>query len=123
MGVEPGAIVVPADLTRAYKLAREHGRRAATLRALMDDRTVYSEICNDCVVIMEQKRDEADAVQFALVKAMDLKCPCRDNMITKQPRELSCEEVLNGRCSRCGNQILTEDEVQAINSKTSAVEQ
>lgn len=123
MADEPSAIVVPAALSKAFYAARAQGRRAAAILAIMDDRDVWGDLCEDCCTVMETQKDRAEAVQYALVQAMDLRCPCRDNMITKRTRELSCEEILNGRCSRCGNRILTEDEVQAINSKTSAVEQ
>ena len=107
MADEP-TIIVPAALSRAFYAARVQGRRAAAIRAIMDDRDVCGDLCEDCCTVMETHRDRAEAVQYALVQAMDLRCPCRDNMISKQPRELSCEEVLDGSCKRCGAKIVIE---------------
>lgn len=101
-------IIVPAALARAYQAARAQGRRAAAIHAIMDERDVWGDLCEDCCTVMDTQKDRAEAVQYALVQAMDLRCPCRDNMISKQPRELSCEEVLDGACKRCGAKIVIE---------------
>jgi hypothetical protein len=105
MADEPNAIIVPAALERAYQAARSQGCRAAAIRAIINDRDVWGELCEDCCTVMETHRDRAEAVQYALVQAMDLRCPCRDDLVAHKPRPLSCEEVLDGSCKRCGAKI------------------
>lgn len=109
MADETNHIIVPTALAKAYNAARTQGRRAEAIRAIMNDRDVWDDICEDCCEVMEAKRDRAEAVQYALVQAMDLRCPCRDDLIAHQPRALSCDEVLNGACSRCGAKIVIEE--------------
>lgn len=101
-------IIVPAALSRAYYAARVQGRRAAAIRAIMDDRDVWGDLCEDCCTVMETHRDRAEAVQYAMVQAMDLRCPCKQDLVAHLARQLSCDEVLEGACKRCGAKIVVE---------------
>jgi hypothetical protein len=101
-------IVVPAALARAYQAARSQGRRAAAIRAIMDDRDVWGDLCEDCCTVMETQKDRAEAVQYALVQAMDLRCPCKQDLVAHLARQLSCDEILEGACKRCGAKIVVE---------------
>ena len=101
-------IIVPAVLARAYHAARAQGRRAEAIRAIMDDRDVWGDLCEDCCTVMDTQKDRAEAVHYALVLAMDLRCPCRDDLVAHKPRPLSCDEVLEGACKRCGAKIVVE---------------
>lgn len=105
-------IIVPSALERAYQAARAQGRRAAAIRAIMDERDVCGDLCEDCCTVMETHKDRAEAVQYALVQAMDLRCPCRDDLVAHKPRPLSCDEVLEGACKRCGAKIVIEGATQ-----------
>lgn len=112
MADEPNAIVVPAALSRAYYAARAQGRRAAAIHAIMDDRDVWGDLCEDCCTVMDTQKDRAEAVQYALVQAMDLRCPCKQDLIAHLPRQLSCDEILDGACKRCGAKIVVEEAKQ-----------
>lgn len=107
MAEEP-TIVVPAALSRAYYAARAQGRRVAAIHAIMDDRDVWSELCEDCCTVMDTQKDRAEAVQYALVQALDLRCPCKQDLVAHLARQLSCDEVLEGACKRCGAKIVVE---------------
>jgi len=106
---EPIAIIVPAALARSYHAARTQGRRAAAIDEIMSDRDVWNEVCKDCCAVMESHKDIAEAVQFALVQVLDLRCPCKPDLIRHQPRELTCDEILDGKCGRCGAKIEVEE--------------
>jgi hypothetical protein len=108
MADEPTPIIVPAVLTKAYMAARTHGRRAEALSSIMNDDDVWGDVCKDCCQVLESHKDRAESVQYALVRAMDIRCPCRPNLISKQPRELTCDEVLDGKCAKCGAKIVVE---------------
>lgn len=109
MADEPNAIIVPAALARAYQAARSQGCRAAAIRAIINDRDVCGDLCEDCCTVMETHRDLAEAVQYALVQAMDLRCPCKQDLVAHFARQLSCDEILEGACKRCGAKIVVEE--------------
>jgi len=108
MAEEQPPIVVPAALAKAYSSARIQGDRINALHGIINDKEVWDDICEDCCKIIDDHHDRAQAVQFALVDAMGLTCPCRQDMIKRRPRQLSCDEITNGKCAGCGAKIVIE---------------
>jgi len=105
-------IVIPSTLSRAHCLIRRYGQRASAIEAVMNDKEVWGDLCRDCCEVMEGQKDQADAVIYALQQALAIPCSCYIDPVTRRPRLLSSEELIGGKCGRCGARLVNEGGAQ-----------